>query len=288
MKRILISLPVFAAFILAVTDRVAATPGTAAPGADVLRTVYFSAVDDKGAPVTDLTAADLAVKEGGKERPIAGVQRATAPMHVAVFVDDAGTGAFQSAVAQFFDATRGRAQYSVSIMNPQPIRVANYTADFDALRAAIGRLGPRGRVSVDGEQIVEAVGGAAKELQQLRAVRPVIVVLTVSGEKALSDIADSAMSNLKDSGASLHVLYITGNNLGRVLGDGPKQSGGMIQQASPGVPLGPVLAKIADNLAHQYILSYSIPDGTKLSDRFSLTTSRKDVKLLAPSRVPDR
>jgi hypothetical protein len=288
MKRILVSLIVLAALALTLTGRVAATTGTGAARADVLRTVYFSAVDAKGTAVTDLTAADLTVKEGGKDRAIAGVQPATAPMQVSLLVDDAGTGAFQAAVAQFIDATLGHAQYAISVMNPQPMKVANYTADVDELKTAIGRMGQRGRISIDNEQIIEAVGGAAKELQQRKAARPVIVVLTVSGEKALSDLADSALNNLKSSGASLSVLYITGIELGKVLGDGPKQSGGMIQQASSGVALGPVLAKMADNLMHQYVLTYTIPDGVKLNEKLSLATSRKGVTLLAPSRLPDK
>ena len=86
----------------------------------------------------------------------------------------------------------------------------------------------------------------------------------------------------------MSVLYITGVDVGKVLGDGPKQSGGMTQQVSGNVALGPVLAKIADNLLHQYVLTYTIPDGVKLSERFSLTTSRKGVTLLAPSRLPDK
>ena len=62
----------------------------------------------------------------------------------------------------------------------------------------------------------------------------------------------------------------------------------MTQQVSRGVTIAPVLAKIADNLTHQYVLTYTIPDGVKLSDRLSLTTSRKDVKLFAPTRLPDK
>ena len=73
-----------------------------------------------------------------------------------------------------------------------------------------------------------------------------------------------------------------------MLVEGPKQSGGMTQQVARGVPVAPVLAKIADNLMNQYALTYTIPDGVKLSDRLSLTTSRKDVKLIAPSRLPDK
>jgi hypothetical protein len=288
MKQIRVFLIVLAAVAAAVTGRVAATAATAAPRPDLVRRVHFSAVDDTGAAVTDLTAEDLAVKEGGKDRPIDGVQPATAPMHVAIFVDDAGTGAFQTGVSQFFGTTLGHARFAVSVMNPQPIKVVDYTSDVDTLKAAVGRLGPRGRVVADGEQIVEAVGGAAKELQQLKASRPIIVVLTVRGETALSDMADAAMDSLKNSGASLHVLYITGNNLGKVLGDGPKQSGGMIQQASPGVPLAPVLVKMGENLLRQYVVTYTIPDGVKPSDRFSLTTRRKGVRLFAPTRLPEK
>src|SRR6266852_4841352 len=97
-----------------------------------------------------------------------------------------------------------------------------------------------------------------------------------------------ALNALKSSGASLSVLYMTGLDLGKVLGDGPRQSGGMMQQVSGNVPLGPVLAKIAANLMHQYVLTYNIPDGVKLNEKLSLSTSRKGVTLLAPSRLPDK
>src|SRR5688572_31461237 len=99
----------------------AATTGTARPGADVLRTVYFSAVDSKGAHVPDLTAADLTVKEGGKDRVIDAVKPATAPMQVSFLVDDGGTGGFQVPVGQFIRATFGRAEYAIRVLNPQAI-----------------------------------------------------------------------------------------------------------------------------------------------------------------------
>jgi hypothetical protein len=280
MKRILTLSVVFLAFAL--------TAWTAALRADVLRTVYFSAVDSKGVPVTDLTAADLTVKEGGKDRPIAAIQPATAPMQVFLVVDDIGSGAFQAGVAQFLQAALGHGQFAISVLNPQPITVVDFTGDFDPLKAALGRMGPRGKIPSDGEQIIGAVAEAAKQLQQRKAARPSIVVLTAGGEKAQSDQADSALNALKSSGASLSVLYITGLDLGKVLGDGPKQSGGMLQQVSGNVSLGPVLAKIVDNLMHQYVLTYNIPDGVKLNEKLSLSTTRKGVTLLAPSRLPDK
>jgi hypothetical protein len=263
-------------------------PLAAAPRPDVLRTVYFSAVDGDGGYVTDLRAADLTVKEGGKDRMIAAVEPATAPMDVFLLVDDGGLGAFRAGVAQFLQKMLGRGQFAISVLNPQPIKVTNFTADVEVLRAALDRMAPRGRVQPDNEQIVEAVGDAAKELQKRRTARRAIVVLTVGGEKPSSDMADDAVNALKSSGASLSVLHITGFELGKVLGDGPRQSGGLIQHTTGSGPISPLVAKIADHLLHQYVLTYTIPDGVKLNEKVSVSTTRKGVTLVAPSRLPDK
>jgi len=155
--------------------------GHATAGTEVARTVYFSAVDAQGAPVTDLTPADLAVKENGKDRVISTVGPAAGPMHVSILVDDGGTGGFQAAVAQFIEAMQGHAQFAVSALNPQPSRLTDFTEDVAALKGAINGIGPRGRVTTAGDQIIEAVADAAKDLKQRKAARPAIVVLTVGG-----------------------------------------------------------------------------------------------------------
>ena len=264
-----------------------ATP-TARTDAGVIRTVYFSAVDAKGVHVTDLSAADLTVKEGGKERAIEAVRPATALMQVSLLVDDAGTGGFQAAVAQFVQATFGRAEIAIRVLNPQAIKVMDFTRNGDDMRTALGRLGRRGSVSVDGEQIIAGVADAARELQQRRAPRGSIVALTISGEKPAADQADDALNALRSSGASLSVLYLTTTELGRVLGDGPKQSGGIIERVNGHLVVGPGIAKIADNLLNQYVLTYTIPDGVKPNEKLSLSTSRSGVKLIAPARLPDK
>lgn len=281
MKRLLLFSVVFTGLAMPMT-------GHASRGADVLRTVYFSALDAKGAPVTDLTATDLAVKEGGKDRAIASVAPATVPIQVSLLVDDGGTGGFQAAVAQFLETMLGHGQFAIRAFNPQPSKLIDFTEDVDALKGALNAIGPRGNISTVGEQMMGAVAEAATELQRRKAPRSAIVVLTVGGEQAQSNEAEPALNALKNSGASLDVVHLAGLELGQVLGDGPKRSGGVIQQISAGVVLGPVLAKIANNLLQQYVLTYTLPDGVKPNERLSLTTSRKGVTLVAPSRVPDK
>src|SRR4051794_23585468 len=130
MKRLLMFSVALAALAMPMTGR-------ASSGAEVVRTVYFSALDAKGAPITDLTAADLAVKEGGKDRTIRGVEPATAPIQVSILVDDGGSGAFQGAVGQFLGAMLTHGQFAISALNPQPSRLTTFTNDVAVLKNAL-------------------------------------------------------------------------------------------------------------------------------------------------------
>jgi hypothetical protein len=259
----------------------------AAP-AEVTRKVYISAVDSKGAPITDLTAAEIAVKEGGKERPVVSLQPATAPMHVAILVDDNGTGAFQTGVFEFLQKVLSRGQFSISMLSPQALRLVDYTADVEALKSALGRLGQRGRLQPDGDQLPEAIAESARELQQRKAERPIILALTIAGGLLHSVEPNNVLRTVRASGAALNVVYITGADLGQVLGDGPKESGGRIEEASTGQAIAPAVIRIADSLMNQYQLTYTLPDGVKMSDRLNVSTSRKGIKLTSPSRIADR
>jgi len=256
--------------------------GRATPAAEIVRTVYVSAHDVSGAQVTDLTVADLAVKEGGKNRVIKDVKRASEPLQVSLLVFDGGTGGFQTAAARFIDALLPRAEFAIRVFNPQPSRIADFTNDIETLKAAINRIGPRGRVPPARDQIVEAVSDAAKELRHRKASRPVIIVMTLEAEQA--DGADAALNELTASGASLSVI---GPRTGPVLGDGPTRSGGVTDDFL-GVISVRLLAKIVDNLLHQYVVTYTLPDGVKPNGRFALTTNRTGVTLIAPTHVPDK
>jgi hypothetical protein len=257
----------------------------AAKRAETIRQVYISATDASGAPVADLTAADVAVKEDGKERPVASLQPAAAPMQVAILVEDAGVGAFQSGVAQFVQKSIGQGQFSITVLTPQATLVVDFTDDVAALKTALGRLGPRGRVQTDGDQMLDAIARAAKSLQQRKAERPIILALTGTGGQPHSVEPTDVLTTVRSSRAQLNVLFVTGAEVGMVLGDGPGQSGGRIEQVGSAPAIAAALIKIADRLQRQYLLTYTLPDGVKPSERLSVSTSRKGITLTAPSRI---
>jgi hypothetical protein len=259
----------------------------AARRADTTRTVYISAVDAKGAPVTDLTAADLAVKEGGQDRVVASLKEATAPMDVAILDDDDGSGFFQAGILQILQALGERAVYSIGHFNPQFAKILDYTNDVGPIQAALDHIGRRGKVQRDGEQVTDALSLTAKELQQRKAARRVIVFLTMGGEGQTRN-PDITMNDVLGSGAMLNVVHHQTARIGLVSGDGPKLSGGRIEQVGAISAVPAAITKITDTLLHQYVLTYTLPDGVKPSDRVAVTTTRKGVSLMAPSRNPDK
>src|SRR4029453_11841355 len=89
-------------------------PDQASLHSAITRTVFVSVLDKSGAPVTDLAADDFIIKEGGKDREIVGASMSTAPLRIAVVVDDNGTGIFRYAVAKFVERLQGRAEFGLS------------------------------------------------------------------------------------------------------------------------------------------------------------------------------
>jgi hypothetical protein len=75
-------------------------------------------------------------------------------------------------------------------------------------------------------------------------------------------------------------------HLNRVLGDGPKQSGGRHQSiiASTGFLLG--LQNLAGELTSQYRIKYTLPPGARPSERLNVSVKRKNMVVRAPAKLP--
>ena len=277
-----------------------------AGGLTQTRRVYVTAVDGTGAAVLGLTAADFTVKEGGKAREIVKAGPASGPMQIAILVDDNGTGIFRYAVGRFIETLLGRAEFGISTVTGQLLRIVDYTPNARALSEAIAKLNARPATN-DGGQLLDAISETAQDLDKRNAPRPVILALTVGGEEHSTLPAHHVLDKLRQSGASLHVMVVANTslrsqsnpgtaagllgenmNLNEVLGDGPKQSGGRREEivAATGVTGG--LQQLADALKNQYVIEYALPDGVKPSDKLSVAAKRKGVTVRAPTRIPDK
>jgi VWFA-related protein len=297
---------------------VTGTTATSPPAGTVqsrARTVYVSVSTKDGTPVTDMTAGEFEVKEGGKTQAIVSVKEATGLLRVALLVSDAGTGGFQAGIARFIQKLLGRAEFALTSVQIQAEKVTDYTADVQTLRAGINRLGIRAQLR-NNAQLIEAIQEATKDVGR-EAERPVIVVMRVGGEAASSIAGNDVREDLRKSGAILYVIstldamrrppsQIQGDdavsvargqladdevtnsvlNLAIVLGDGSKESGGRHEQVVS-TTLITSMEQIADELLHQYEIRYSLPEGAKPSDKISVSSKRKGVTVHAPTRKPN-
>src|SRR5262249_26333701 len=269
------------------------------------RRVYVNALDRDGNSVDDLTVADFTGKEGGKTRAILRAEPALSKMQIAIIVDDNGTGLFRVAVARFIESLLGRAEFSISTVTGQTMKLVDYTTSSGELAEAVRKLGARPATN-DGGQLLDGITQTSLDMARRKAGRPIIVALTVGGDDVTPIAPHDALDQLRQSGAALHVVSVLNSamratapttrpsdllneNLGLhvVLGDGPKRSGGHREEVSAMAGVSTGLEKLAEQLKHQYVIEYSLDEG-KLFDRITLGVTRKGVTLRAPTHVPDK
>jgi VWFA-related protein len=287
----------------ATVSAVPQAPGQAELREGLTRTVYVSVLNKAGVPVTDLSADEFVIKEGGKDRAITGVGMTTVPLRIALVIDDNGTGIFRYAVAKFIERLQGRAEFALSTVEGQHLKLVDYTTNLERLSTALSQLSARPATN-DGGQLLEGIFETAKDLQKRRAPRAIIVVLTVGGEEHSTLPAHHVLDELEKSGAALNVIAINSStlramatvskpsallesnlNLSEVLGDGPKQSGGKREEivASAGIVAG--LQELAEALRNQYALSFSRPDRPKDTEKISISVKRSGLTVRAPVKL---
>jgi hypothetical protein len=269
------------------------------------RSVFVTVTDKSGAPIVDLTGADFSIKEGGRSVEDIRAVLADEQMQIAFIVDDNGTGLFRAPLTRFVQRLDGRAQMSLSSVVGQTMKIVDFTSEMDVITHGLATLNARPGTP-DGGQLLEGIAEAAGELRRREAQRPLIIALTVGGEEHSTANADHVLDQLRRSGASLYVFSVIGSalrstvavqrpsallqenlSLQRVLGDGPKQSGGRHREIAAAAGSLQDLQHLASELTHQYRVSYTLPPGMKRSDRLSVSVSRKGVSVRAPSRIPN-
>ena len=290
----------------------AADPGVAASAsarqapAPPESVIYVTAIDGRNTPVTDLTAADFAIKEDGEAREVITAQAATGPMQIAFIVDDNGTGLFRFGLLKCAELLQGRAELAVFVVTGQARKVVDFTADARVWAAGIGRLGVR-PATPEGGQVLEGVSEAARELRRREARRPVIVVLTVGGEEHSTQQARDVLDQLHASRAILSVVSVVnpalrqpsaasrpaellGSNfqLDQVLGDGSRQSGGRRRDVLATQAVLTDLQEIVLDLIARYEVTYRRPPRNRPPQRLAVSVNRRGVSVIAPTRAPAR
>ncbi len=259
-----------------------------APLAATTRTVHLAAIDAKGGIVADLTAADLTVKDGGKDATVSSLTPDTTPMQIAIIVDDGGTGGFQPVVAQVLQGHdraggvfhppdepagarhpglhpgRGTAQDGAG-----PARAARQAA------AGAGAIGRREFPKPPRSTFAAGRHARSSSCSRLAATSQRAPTSTRCWRRSWRAARLSICSHCQRRRLAVSSAMARSSPAA-----GPRPS-----VATSSTALQAATSRIVDHLMHQYTLTYTLADGVKPNERISIATKRKGVTLLAPTRL---
>jgi VWFA-related protein len=271
------------------------------PAASDVRTrdVYVSVLNNKDAPVTGLTVADVAVREDGVAREVVRVAPATAPMQIVLLVDDseAMSPALQpmrEGLTGFVDKMHGHGEIGIVTVGERSTSLVPSTTDVNALKRGINRIFAR---PGSGAYLLDAIQDVSQGFTKRKAERPVMVVVTMEGVEFSNLHYEPVLKALESSGAALHVLSVgmpsasmadEMRNLNMVVAEGTQRTGGRRDQvmAISGIP--DALRRVADELLNQYVVTYGRPDTLIPPEKIQVTTTRSGVTVRARTRIAGR
>jgi VWFA-related protein len=265
----------------------------------IQRSMYVSVVDRAGAPVPNMTPADVIVREDNLAREVLRVVPATDPMQIAILVDTSGTARddiayMRDALPSFIGTltsgeTGAKNQVALVGLGERPTILTDYTNDRATLQKGIDRVWS---TTNSGAYLVDAVLEISQGFKKRDAKRPVIVAVVAEGQEASYRSYDQALTALRNSGAAFHVLMLgtpaaprTTEDRSRdtVLDEGTRTTGGRREQVLSPLGLKTRLTQLADVLTHEYRVTYSRPQTLIPPERIKV--SAKNPELTASGTV---
>lgn len=273
---------------------------SAAP-AQTPRSVYVTVLDGDENPVPGLTPADFRLRENNRDQTLTSVEPATDMMQIALMVEETLTpvGGVRQGLFEFIKRLQGKAEMSLIVVGIANRTAVPYTTDINALVAGLNDLPLSQRQQSN--HVPEGIGDQSRAFQRDRPTRPVIVMIALDSLQTSSEQPQAVLNALRDSNAQLHVVSIEASRgavetqgagalmdaaaRGQVLGDGPRQSGGRQWPVGALTAVPNAMLSIANDLLSQYKLAYTLPAGTRPSDRLNVSLNRRGLTLRAPTRI---
>jgi hypothetical protein len=257
--------------------------------------IYVAVADQKGKPVTGLTAADFTVKLDQATQEVLKVEPATEPASIVILTDRLGlNGMFTAfdvgeALKDFAKAVRKSSSESVfalTTFDGAVVQVTKFTSAYGETERALGRL----MTQPNPTALFDGLMSACQTLRSAPTERKIIFTLIASyrGDSSVTH-ADIVGENVRLSGASLWAVEarqaeggnITNSAREQVLDAGSALSGGFHDVVSTRNGLSLATRRAAELIGSQYAVTFGPGGGT---NRTSLTVQvkRPGVRVLAP------
>lgn len=249
------------------------------------RTMFVSAVDQKGEPVEGLGPDDFVIREDGAAREVLRASHAIEPIDIALLVDNSATTdsvmpRVREGITAFIKAMSKGNQIAIVTLADRPTILVDYTSNTQRLLDSVGLLWPRTHA---GSTLMDALFEVSRGLERRDAPRAVIIPVITDGSDFVYRQYEQVMPEVKKGGAAIHAVTI-GNfsstntdelrNRARVLAEGTKVSGG--QRVNLLTPMGvqQTLERLGRELSGQYKVVYGRPDSLIPPEKIEVSAKR--------------
>ena len=221
--------------------------------------VYATVTDQRGAPVRDLTAADVRIREDGSPQTISAFTAGDFPLAVAIGLDRSfsmGAGrtprldTAKSAARAFIDALKPADQVMVIAIGSETSVVAPLSTNHEAALAAIDRLDAWGTTP-----LYDAMAGALDAIQSAKG-RRALVVLSDGSDRYSDTSAAVLVDQVRHRDVLVYPVAI-GSERPAVFAELATASGGRSFFQTDPRELSATLTSIANDLRSQYLVGYT-------------------------------
>jgi VWFA-related protein len=280
--------------VLALAVAIAATAsspaGLAAQAGTRERTLFVSAVNEKGEPVDGLGPDAFVIREDGRRREVLRVSRATEPLDVALMVDNSQAAAdevvfMREGLSRFVAAMGDEHRIALVTLSERPTAVVQYTTDKKQLTAAIGRLFS---ISGSGMTLLDALFETSRGLRKRDSARAAFVPVVTDGTEFTNRYAKDITRELRESGAALHLVGIGRfpysdehpiRERSLLLDETPKATGGQRISLLVANPLGDTMQRLARELSSQYKVVYGRADSLYNTGTVEITSAKPGITM---------
>lgn len=265
------------------------------------RTLYVSALDKTGVPVSDLAPSDVVVREDDVAREVLTVAPADEPMQIAILIDDSQAAEpyirdYREALPAFINGLMAgnepgaRNELALIGLAGRPTIITDYTFDRELLLKGVQRIFS---TTESGTYLLDGIKETSEGISKRRSPRPVIVAITTEGPELSNRVYQQVLEALRASGAALHVIVVgrpVNNSLDRsvVIAEGPRTTGGQYDNILSSSALTNRLKQLAAELTHQYRVIYARPQSLIPPERVTVSAGREGLTVRGAPAVGEQ
>jgi VWFA-related protein len=255
------------------------------------RTLYVSAVNDKGEPVEGLGPDAFTVREDGVRREVLRVSKAIEPIDIAILADTSAAARdaitfIRDGVSKFIARMATDNDIALIGLADRPTILVDYTRDQKRLTDGVGRLFA---MSGSGMTLLDAVYETARGLERRETPRAAIVAVFTDGIEYTNRYAKDVAAEARKAEASVHLVGI-GRFLHNdsdqgirersfLLDEGPRATGGHYDMVLSEIGVPDAMDKIARELANQYKVVYGRPESLIPPEKIEVSSARDGVTM---------